>query len=625
MRISFAQLEVKPGDPFANLARARRQVRKAVEAGSDLILFPEMVLPGYLVADLWERPSFVKETLQAQNELVTLSDKIAIAFGGLAVDENKKNEDGRIRKYNAFYLAQNQKLVPPLNKIYPFSIKALMPNYREFDDSRHFFDARKLALTKGLKLEELLSPHPLILSGKKFLMGGVLCEDGWSGDYDHDPQKILVENGATLLVNLSCSPYTWGKRNKRSRVFCEKAKSLKVPILYCNCVGLQNTGKTVYTFDGDSTLYTPAGKRAFQTPLFQENLHTVQVQAAEKESVEELPETTGGLVDALQYGTSQFLKMTGIERVAIGISGGIDSALAAAIYSQVLLPEQILLVNMPGPYNSQLTRRAAADLASRLGCPTTTVEISSNYNETCRQLNSLELKGPGPLKKLELKASVLENIQARDRSARVLAAIAAAFGGAFTCNANKSELTVGYSTLYGDLSGFLANLGDLWKGQIYDCANEINQRFSPGLIPDSILKVKPSAELSESQNPETGGGDPFYYPYHDALFRTWVEDWNRKSPEEVLSWYASGDLESNLGLEKGLLHQCFTNASDFIEDLERWWKCYAGLGLAKRIQAPPILAFSRRAFGYDHRESQMPVVFSRDYDELKKDLLSGKK
>ena len=221
-----------------------------------------------------------------------------------------------------------------------------------------------------------------------------------------------------------------------------------------------------------------------------------------------------------------------------------------------------------------------------------------------------------------LSSFVLENIQARDRSARVLAGAAAAFGGGFTCNANKAETTVGYSTLYGDQSGFLAALADLWKYQVYDLARYLNDTvYGREVVPQGIIDLVPSAELSSAQNVDEGKGDPIKYPYHDYLFRSFVERWQKATPEDLLAWYKEGTVEKNLGCAPGLVAKYFPTAKDFIADLERWWNLFSGMAIAKRIQAPPILAVSRRAYGFDHREAQDGPYYTRRYREMKKEML----
>jgi NAD+ synthase (glutamine-hydrolysing) len=200
--------------------------------------------------------------------------------------------------------------------------------------------------------------------------------------------------------------------------------------------------------------------------------------------------------------------------------------------------------------------------------------------------------------------------------------MAAAFGGGFTCNANKAESTVGYSTLYGDQSGFLAALADLWKFQVYDLARYMNEKiFQREVVPQATIDIVPSAELSANQNVDEGKGDPIKYPYHDYLFRAFMEHWNRATPEDILEWYEDGSLEAKLGCEKGLVQKYFASAAEFIADLERWWNLYSGMAVAKRIQAPPVLAISRRAYGFDHREAQNGPYYTARYKKMKEKLL----
>ena len=227
-----------------------------------------------------------------------------------------------------------------------------------------------------------------------------------------------------------------------------------------------------------------------------------------------------------------------------------------------------------------------------------------------------QLEGVG----LEVSSFVRENIQARDRSSRILAAIAACVGGVFTCNANKAESTVGYATLYGDAAGFLSALADLWKFQVYNLARHLNEKiFRREVIPQGIIDIVPSAELSNAQNVDEGKGDPLKYPYHDFLFKAFAE--KNSTPEEILTWYSQGVVEKNIGCEFGLVEKFFPTAEDFINDLERWWKQFTVAGVAKRIQSPPILAVTDHPFGA-RAESQNGVHFSKKYFELKKILLA---
>ncbi|MDD4335182.1 MAG: NAD(+) synthase, partial [Desulfotomaculaceae bacterium] len=281
------------------------------------------------------------------------------------------------------------------------------------------------------------------------------------------------------------------------------------------------------------------------------------------------------------------------------------------------------LVNMPSIYSSQTTKDLSYRLAHNLECLYTIMPIQEVFEYTVKQIGETPIENLKDDSRFNLPVSsfVQENIQARDRSARVLAGTAAAFGGGFTCNANKSEMTVGYGTLYGDLAGFLAALADLWKHQVYELAVFLNECiYCREVIPREIIDLVPSAELSFEQDVDQGKGDPLVYPYHDFLFRVFMEQWNRSTPEEILTWYCAGCLEEKIGCRIGLVKQLFPGPVEFIEDLERWWKLYRGMGVAKRIQAPPVLAVSRRAYGLNCREAQNLVHFTADYLKLKKEI-----
>ena len=625
LKIAMAQMEVIPGHPDLNAEKILQLMAEAREQGTDLIIFPEMSIPGYLLGDTWEQSSFLADCENYGKDIIaaTAGTELTVIFGNIAVDWEKKNNDGRVRKYNALFVAQNGKLVQPDCMPYPFVIKTLMPNYREFDDTRHFFSLQKLARELGTTPGKLLSPISLRLKGKDYQIGCLLCEDGWSDNYEITPLAELTnDEKVDFLVNISASPYTLGKNHRRNVVFGQQAKENKAPLFYVNAIGLQNNGKTIYTFDGASTAYNSEGKVVAMASAYEERLTLLDFDSLANLPVQEEEKLTdiAQIHRALKYGISHFLRNIHMERVVIGISGGIDSAVAAALYTEILGPDKVLLVNMPSVYNSETTKGLSAQLAKNLGCHYMVVPIQHSVDHTIEQLEGtpMEFIAEGTESQLKVSSFVAENIQARDRSARVLAGAAAAFGGGFTCNANKAETTVGYSTLYGDQSGFLAALADLWKHQVYALAYYLNQEvFHKEAVPQGIIDIVPSAELSNAQNVDEGKGDPLKYPYHDYLFRAFVERWQKAAPEDILAWYSEGRLEEELGCEKGLVNTYFPTADEFITDLERWWNLFTGMAVAKRIQAPPILAISRRAYGFDHREAQNGPYYTRRYKKLK--------
>jgi len=623
-RIRLVQLEVQPGRPEANTRRMLDAVARARADGVALVAFPELAVPGYLLGDMWDRPAFLNACETCGERLREASQGIVIAFGNVALDRERRGEDGRVRRYNALFFAENGRFCTSAVTRLPFVPKTLLPNYRCFDDVRHFFDTRRLALEQGVAPDRLVEPVQTSLG----LVGGLLCEDAWDDDYAFSPAKLLARKGARLLLNASCSPFTFDKNHKRVRVFDRLARETGLPLLYVNAVGVQDIGKTVYVFDGSSCAYDGCGHAVAAGAPFAETELTLDLPPAGTpfgEPVAPRRDGAAALAQALTSGVGGLMRRLGIRRVVVGVSGGIDSALSAVLYSRIVAPEDLLLLNLPGPYSSQTTRRLARELAAALGARTAEVPITPAVDLTRTQLDGLTLTGPdgNPAGKLALSPFDLENVQARDRGGRVLAAAAAAFDGVFSCNANKAEITVGYGTLYGDICGWLAALGDLWKEQVYAVARHFNTDVCERpVIPEGIFTVTPSAELSAAQAVDEGKGDPLVYPYHDKLFRAWVERWERATPEEILEWYAAGELENQIGYE-GSLAALFPDARAFVADLERWWGLYQGMGIAKRLQAPPVLAVSRRAFGFDQREAQLGPWYSERYQTLRARLLGG--
>ncbi len=429
--------------------------------------------------------------------------------------------------------------------------------------------------------------------------------------------------GTQLGIMVDASPYADGNIERGN--FCSaRAVNSERPLIYVNAVGIQNNGKNLYALDGGSMVYNSRGQIVHKVEPFAENLSFIESGDVENlVPVENDDEPAiAEIYRVLNFGADKFLKQIGIDKVVIGISGGIDSAVAAALYTKILGAENVLLVNMPSVFNSETTQDLSERLAKNLGCRYAVFPIQKSVDATIRQLEltPVTFLSYGTEEKIKISSFVRENIQARDRSARILSALAAAIGGVFTCNANKAETTIGYATLYGDAAGFLAALADLWKFQIYDLARYINDEiYGREIIPQGIIDIVPSAELSDDQNVDEGKGDPLKYPYHDYLFRAFVE--KLLAPEDILELYQNGSLESEIGCEAGLVKKYFPTPAEFVADLEKWWKLFTGMAVAKRIQSPPILAVTSRPFGL-LKESQYPPYFTQAYKTLKAELLA---
>lgn len=632
MKIALSQFEIIPSMPTNNAARIINYIEEAKNNKADMIIFPELAISGYLIGDMWESESFIRECEELGEEIIKASKDIFVIFGNVAVDRNKKNFDGRVRKYNALFLAKDGKLIKnPYSKIpYPFIIKTLLPNYKEFEDPRHFFSLKDLifenALEYNFDLKEYFNPVEININGEKINLGLTICEDAWSSNYNLSPIDILNEK-TDLFINISSSPYTLIKDTKRHKMYSDISKKYNKPLIYVNNVGIQNNGKTVYTFDGGSSAYDNNGNIIFASNRYEERLYYIEMNLTKKEfpkAIKINEENEYKLIyDTIIYGIRKFMKSIGINKVVIGVSGGIDSALSSAMYVSAIGKDNVLLVNMPSRFNSNTTKNLAKTLAENLGCAYMVVPIQESVDFTIKQIETCKIIKDTEESFLKVSSFIAENIQARDRSSRILSGLAASFGGVFTCNANKTETMVGYSTLYGDGAGFFAALADLWKYQIYELAKYINKDiFKKEIIPEGSINIIPSAELSNAQAVDEGKGDPIKYDYHDYLFKTLMESWNRILPEDILQMYIDGILEEKIGCEKGIIKKYFKNDLEFIEDLEKWWRQYMGMAISKRIQAPPILAISRRAFGFGNRESQNRVYYTSKYLYLKNKLLN---
>ncbi|MDE3001406.1 MAG: NAD(+) synthase [Gemmatimonadota bacterium] len=624
--IALVQMDVKPARPDLNVQTMLRYIDSGRAAGAELIVFSELCISGYILGDLWEVDALVEDFAAYSETIREASQDITVLFGNVAVDRANIGEDGRIRKYNAVHVCADGRYLArenvPAGLPAGVQPKTLHPNYRFFDDDRHFYSLRKLADASGRSVYDWTQPFEVRLrDGRTFRFGVQLCEDIWCQDYGYaeeilDTLRVFHNRGAQALFNLSSSPWTWQKNAKRNRVVRDILRRSPIPVFYVNQVGAQNNGKNIIVFDGDTTVYSPQGEILRRAQPWREQ--TVLCRSGEPPASSQ--DEIAAIYDAILTGLRHLDDVREREnRFLVGVSGGIDSSVVVSMLAQAVGPERVFAVNMPTRFNASITQENAKQVCRTLEVDYLSCPIQDLYEHLSDKIKGVSFaRTPGDYTRL-----VDENLQARIRGADILAGLAAKFGLVFTNNGNKTETALGYATLYGDVNGAVAPIADLYKVQVLQLARFLNEQvLGREVIPDNLIsgETVPSAELSEAQDVTRGLGDPIKYGYHDAMLRQIIE--YRKVPVDFLHWFVNGILLEEIGWnDREKFRAWFPDVNTWIEDLE-WVSRQVRVNYFKRVQAPPIIVLSKRAFGFDLRESQLPAYEIRRYGELKELALS---
>ncbi|HTS10609.1 MAG TPA: NAD+ synthase [Candidatus Limnocylindrales bacterium] len=536
MKIALAQFNPTIGDFEGNVARIRELASEAKAGGADLALFSELCLCGYPPQDLVERPAFAARN---QTELAKLAKLIPlpslVGYVGKAQDDTGKPvancaaliADGRI-------LFEQRKM--------------LLPTYDVFDESRYFQPAH--------------TQHVFPFKAAK--LGVTICEDAWNDKnfwpqrlYDRDPITELTGKGSDLLLNLSSSPYTLDKRGLRHDMLRAIAVEQKVPVVYVNQVG----GNDSLIFDGSSIAFMPDGRVGALAKSFEEDMVFFDTTTGQGDIRCQPQNELEAAYLALVIGTRDYVRKCGFRKVVIGLSGGIDSALVATIAADALGRENVLGVSMPGPYSSEGSRNDARKLAENLGIEFLSLPIGGTFQSYRDTLAA-------PFGKRASDVTE-ENLQARIRG-NLLMALSNKFGSLVLSTGNKSEMAVGYCTLYGDMAGGLAVISDVPKTMVYELAAFVNRKGER--IPAGTISKPPSAELRPNQKDQDT-----LPPYEvlDRILKAYVED--LRSPEEI------ADL-------LGYPIQLVRSVALLVDGSEY-----------KRKQAPPGLKVTSKAFSVGRR------------------------
>jgi NAD+ synthase (glutamine-hydrolysing) len=539
MRIALAQINPTVGDLTGNARLIAEWIDRARNAGADLVVFPELCLPGYPAEDLYLKHHFAAANVAELERLAQRAQGIAAivgfaepATGSRSSAEAERRSDSPSRRpvHNSIALLRDGEVAAVYRK-------NKLPNYGVFDEVRYF--------------EPGTEPEVCEIAGTR--VGLTICEDLWEPG---PPATLEAKAGARLILNPSGSPYLRGKGGEREEMFADRARECGVPIAFCNLVG----GQDELVFDGHSFVVDASGGVVARAKQFQEDLLIWELGAPEPARIEEPLEDLDEVYAALTLGLRDYVRKNGFSDVIVGLSGGIDSALVAVLAADAVGAEHLTCVVMPSPHSSDETQADAREIARNLGAELIEIPIAagmSAYEEMLADAGGSE-------------GLTAENVQARIRG-NLLMAISNTRGALVLSTSNKSEASVGYTTLYGDMAGGLSVIKDVPKQLVYELLRRRNERAGTELAPASVIKRAPSAELRAEQR------DQDTLPPYEVLDRVLEEYVERdRSAEEI-----AGD---------GLPADVVAETIKMVDRAEY-----------KRRQAAPGIRITSKAFGRDRR------------------------
>ena len=540
MKIALCQMDPIIGDLEGNKQKIIDGYNRAVQENVDLIIFPELTITGYSPQDLIERKTFRDVVTKTTKEIATITGEVGLIFGTITEEFDTVGTG----LYNSAVLCYN-------GKIQFTQHKTLLPNYDVFDEVRYFESAKEVFVHE--------------FNGER--LGISICEDIWNDAdfwkqrrYHRDPVQRLVEKGSTILINISASPYAYGRREERYKMLSTLTKTNQLPLAYVCVAG----GQTDLIFDGASMCFNSNGKLEMMGKTYDEDFFIYDTKKEYTPITEVEKSMEEEVLAALIYGLKEYATKTGFTKALVGLSGGIDSALVTYIAVQAFGKENVHVVMMPSQYSSKGSVTDSEELISNLGITSNNISIQPVFDKINEMLQPAFEEKPADVTE--------ENMQARIRGLYLMA-FSNKFNYLLCTTGNKSEMAVGYATLYGDMNGALGIIADVYKTDVFKISKFINRETE--IIPNNIITKPPSAELRPDQKDEDSLPS---YDLLDSILRKYLEE--HKEEEEIILEVGNKDVVKHV-----------------LRLVER--------NEFKRYQAAPALRVSTKSFGYGRR---IPIV-----------------